>query len=209
MTSPDNPSGRLVPLGDILALARALPPACLLVLDEAYMEFAGEENSLLPHLDELPNVALLRTFSKVYGLAGLRIGYAVLPPRLAESMWRVRLPFSVNILAEEAALAALDDGEHRAATLRLIAKERPLLAEKLQQIGFTVIPSRANFLMVSPPPGKAGAQTLLRRLLERGIIVRSLAAYRLPDWLRISVGTEEENLRLLAECPDLLEKPGP
>jgi histidinol-phosphate aminotransferase len=172
------------------------------------MEFAGEENSLLPHLDTLPNVALLRTFSKVYGLAGLRVGYAVLPARLAEFMWRVRLPFSVNILAEEAALAALDDQEHREATLRLVAEGRALLAEKLRRLGFAVIPSHANFLMVSPPPGGPDAQTLLRILLERGIILRSLAAYRLPEWLRVTVGTEEENLWLVAECEAVFGRKG-
>jgi histidinol-phosphate aminotransferase len=206
VTSPDNPSGRLTPPADILALARALPPGCLLVLDEAYIEFAGEENSLLSRLDEIPNLAVLRTFSKIYGLAGLRIGYAVLPPRLAEYMWRVRLPFSVNVLAEEAALAALDDAEYRESSLRLVAEGRALLTEKFRSLGFAVIPSHANFLMVSPPPGGPDAQTLLRSLLERGVIVRSLAAYRLRDWLRVTVGTEEENLLLLSECAAILSR---
>ena len=215
VTSPDNPSGRLAAADDILRVARALPPACLLVVDEAYIDFAGidcadKKNSLLCHLGEAPNLALLRTFSKVYGLAGLRVGYGILPPRLADYMRRVRLPFSVNLLGEQAALAALKDEPFRSLTQRMTAEGRAALSEGLRALGCTVLPSHANFLMFAPPEDKEGkgdkpdARALHQALLERGIIVRALAAYQLPGWLRISVGTADENRQFLAECADIL-----
>ena len=204
VTSPDNPSGRLAPVRDLIRVARALPPACLLVVDEAYIDFAGEEHSLLKHLDEVPNVALLRTFSKVYGLAGLRVGYGILPPRLADYMWRVRLPFSVNVLAEQAAVAALEDDIFREITRRVVAEGRTVLSDGLRALGCTVLPSHANFLMFAPPVGGPDARVLHQTLLERGIIVRALGGYHLPDWLRVSVGMEEENRLFLAECADIL-----
>lgn len=204
VTSPDNPSGRVAPARELARVARALPPACLLVVDEAYIDFAGEEHSLLSRLDEFPNVALLRTFSKVYGLAGLRVGYGILPPRLADYLWRVRLPFSVNVLAEHAAVAALEDGTFREITQRVVNEGRTALSEGLQALGCTVLPSHANFVMFAPPVGGPDARVLHQTLLERGVIVRALGGYHLPDWLRVSVGMEEENRQFLAECADIL-----
>lgn len=160
VTSPDNPSGRLAAPERLEDLARALPPACLLVVDEAYMEFADEGQSLLPALDRLPNVAILRTFSKIYGLAGLRIGYGILPERLADYLWRVRLPFSLNILAEEAALAALSDDAFRRESLRFTREGRKLISRELQGMGCSVIPSQSNFIMFSPPAEKMTARQL-------------------------------------------------
>jgi len=203
ITSPDNPSGRVASPDDLERVAKALPPACLLVVDEAYVEFAGPEWSLLPRLDSLPNVALMRTFSKLYGLAGLRIGYALLPPQLADYLWRVRLPFSLNILAEEAALAALEDKDFREATLALVTQERAVLATGLEDLGCTVLPSWSNFLMFRPP-AELSSKFLHQSLLERGVIIRALGGYNLPDWLRVTVGTKEENRLFLDGCRAIL-----
>ena len=202
VTSPDNPSGRVASVDDLEALARALPPACLLVVDEAYIEFAGPEYSLLSRLDSLPNVALMRTFSKVYALAGLRIGYAILPPAIADYMWRVRLPFSLNILAEKAALAALADADFRERSVELVRRGRVRLTEGLRALGCEVIPSLSNFLMFRLPEVSMSVKTLHEELLKRGVIIRALGGYHLPEWLRVSVGTDEENelfLRLVRE----------
>ncbi len=193
VTSPDNPSGRIADVAELESLARALPPACLLVVDEAYTEFAGPEHSLLSKLGELPNVAFIRTFSKVYGLAGLRIGYGILPPALADYMWRVRLPFSLNILAEEAALAALEDTDFREQTVELVRRGRARISEELRALGCEVLPSMSNFVMFRPGPDMPVAKELHGELLRRGIIIRALGGYHLPDWLRVSVGTDEEN----------------
>ena len=204
VTSPDNPSGRAASADELAALAKALPPACLLVVDEAYIEFAGPEHSLLPRLGELPNVALMRTFSKVYGLAGMRIGYAILPPAIADYMWRVRLPFSLNILAEEAALAALEDAGFREDTIALVQRGRRALTDGLRSMGCEVLPSMSNFLMFRTPEGTADVKTLHGELLRRGIIIRALGGYHLPDWLRVSVGTDEENELFLRHVREIL-----
>lgn len=205
VTSPDNPSGRTASTEELADLARSLPPACLLVVDEAYIEFAGEGASLLPRLAEFPNVALMRTFSKVYGLAGLRIGYAILPQAIADYMWRVRLPFSLNILAEEAALAALKDVEFREKTVAMVEKGRAELTAALESMGCTVIPSRSNFIMFRPAAGGPGVKELHTGLLKKGIIIRALGGYHLPEWLRVSVGTEEENALFIEYARGILE----
>ncbi|MCL1985610.1 MAG: aminotransferase class I/II-fold pyridoxal phosphate-dependent enzyme, partial [Betaproteobacteria bacterium] len=153
VTTPDNPSGYCPPVAELRKLALDLPATCLLLLDEAYMDFADDEssNSLLPELDRFSNIAVLRTFSKSFGLAGLRLGYALLPVQLAGYLWRVRLPFSVNILAEEAGLAALDDAVFREETLRVVRSGRETLSRGLRELGCRVWPSQANFIMFRPP----------------------------------------------------------
>jgi histidinol-phosphate aminotransferase len=207
-TTPDNPSGHCPPVADLKKLALALPDACLLVLDEAYMDFAQDESahSLLPELDDFPNVAVLRTFSKSFGLAGLRLGYALLPLRLAGFLHRIRLPFSVNVLAEEAGLAALSDHTFREETLRVVREGREVLDQGLRGLGCQVWPSQANFLMFRPPAGGPPARELFESLLQRGVIIRPLASYGLPDLLRVSVGTEEENAIFLDACKELARK---
>ena len=202
VTTPDNPSGYCPPAAEIAKLARALPATCLLVVDEAYMDFADDESaySLLPELDGFPNVTVLRTFSKSFGLAGLRLGYALLPARLADYLWRIRLPFSVNILAEEAGLAALRDTAFREESLRVVRQGRETLSQGLRGLGCQVWPSQANFIMFRPPAGSPPAREIFEKLLCMGIIIRPLTSYGLPDLLRVSMGTEEENMRFLSAC---------
>lgn len=217
VTSPDNPSGFCPTRAEVLAFARSLPEGCLLVVDEAYMDFSDNEqaNSLLFAQDCPDNVLFLRTFSKSFGLAGLRLGYGIFPPVLAEYFWRVRLPFSVNILAEEAGLAALRDDIFYAETLRVVREGRAMLAEGLSREGCTVFPSQANFLMFAPPAIKAvgatqacgkgdadaaaasNAAALFEALLHKGFIIRPLKSYDLPHLLRISVGNAAENAAFL------------
>lgn len=206
VTTPDNPSGYCPPVADIRELATVLPTGCLLVVDEAYMDFADDESSqsLLAAHELLPNVAFLRTFSKSFGLAGLRLGYGILPPQLADYLWRVRLPFSVNILAEEAGLAALEDTVFRAETLRITREGRTALTQGLRDLGCRVLPSQANFLMFEPPHSTLDAAALFDGLLRKGYIIRPLASYHLPHMLRVSVGTPEENAGFLKACKELL-----
>lgn len=200
VTTPDNPSGYCARVEELGRLARSLPPSCLLVVDEAYMDFCDDEaaHSLLPRLEEFPNVAILRTFSKSRGLAGLRLGYGILPPTVADYVRRVSLPFSVNILAEAAGLAALEDDVFYQETLRVVREGRVMLHEGLTQLGCTVYPSMANFLMFGLPGGYAGdGVQAAERLLAHGIIIRPLASYGLPHLLRVSVGLPEENAAFL------------
>ncbi len=208
VTSPDNPSGYTAPVEELASFARSLPETCLLVIDEAYMDFTDDESahSLLGRLEEFPNVAISRTFSKRFGLAGLRLGYIVLPEVIAEHVWRVRLPFSVNLLAEEAGIAALQDRAFLDETYRVVRAGRAYLTKELAGLGCTVTPSQSNFLMFEVPSGEQDAASLFERLLERGIILRPLKSYGLPRHLRVSVGTEEENHILVSTLRELLTR---
>lgn len=196
ITSPDNPSGYAPPVTELEAAARSLPEQCLLVVDEAYMDFTHDQKkySLLERLREFPNLVILRTFSKLFGLAGLRLGYGIMPPYLADYLWRVRLPFSVNIPAEVAGIAALRDDVFFRATYDATLAGRAYLTKELENLGFSVHPSQANFLMFQIPQDFAlDAKGLFEELLKRGVIIRPLTSYGLPDRLRVSIGREDEN----------------
>lgn len=207
LTTPDNPSGYCPGKADVLEFVGQLQkvaPDALVVLDEAYMDFADneEERSLLASGNLPANVAVLRTFSKSMGLAGIRLGFAILQADLAQCYWRARLPFSVNVLAEAAGLAALEDGAFYKASLRAVREGRRKLREGLAELGCHVWPSESNFLMFRLPENSLSAGACFDRLLARGIIIRPLASYGLPENLRVSVGNERENrifLRALAE----------
>ena len=203
VTTPDNPSGYCPPRDAVEALARDLAqkaPDCLLVVDEAYVDFAEDEKaaSLLASGIMPENTAFMRTFSKSFGLAGMRVGYGILPDHLADFIWRARLPFSVNILAEEAALAALDDQTFYDATQETVRTGRKELFVGLTALGCKVWPSQANFLMFGMPEGAPDAAECFEELLAQGIIIRPLKSYGLPHLLRVSIGNQQENLAFLS-----------
>ena len=203
LTTPDNPSGFAPLVEEVLDLHHRLPEDCLLVVDEAYMDFAvpQERYSIMSLAGRAPNLVVLRTFSKLYGLAGLRLGYGVMPARLADYLLRVKLPFSVNVMAEAAGIAALDDGVFRSDTIRTVIQGREMLTQALGEMGFLVYPSQANFILVKPP---MAASKLFENLLRRGIIIRPLQSYGLPDHLRISIGNAYENNELVMAMHDIL-----
>ena len=206
LTNPDNPSGYAVPAEQVIALARSLPPRALLVVDEAYVDFAEpmEDYSMLARFGQCDNMVILRTFSKLYGLAGLRLGFGVMPEWLADYMLRVRLPFSVNLMAEAAGLAALEDTAFVEASLATVRKGRAALTAKLTDLGCRVYPSQANFLMFRPPL-ETDAAGVFEALLRRGLIVRGLKSYGLPELLRVSIGNDEENDMFTAALKDIRE----
>lgn len=215
VTTPDNPSGYCPPAAELSALAQKLPEGALLVIDEAYMDFAaahnGQDNvnlarySLLPEITKYNNIAILRTFSKSWGLAGLRLGYGIMPAALADYLCRVRPPFSVNILAEAAGLAALEDRDFRRATLLTVEEGRNYLSLELAKMGCKVYPSHSNFIMFGLPKNSPlSPDELFNALLKRGIIIRQLKSYKLSQLLRISVGNMDENKMLLAAMRELL-----
>lgn len=209
ITTPDNPSGYCPPKEAVAKLARDLRaknPDALLVVDEAYMDFADDEKalSLLCEKDLPQNAVFLRTFSKSFGLAGMRIGYAVVPEDVATAFWKTRLPFSLNILAEEAALAALEDDMFRAATMKAVREGREELSRGLAALGCRVWPSQANFLLFALPEGK-NASACFEALLRKGIIIRKLGGYDMPDRLRVSVGDKQENRLFLSAMKEFLQ----
>ncbi|MBL8114675.1 MAG: histidinol-phosphate aminotransferase family protein [Acidobacteria bacterium] len=191
VTSPNNPTGGVVSRRFVRALAARYP---VVLLDQAYVDFAEPEDDLLPLVDELPNLAVFRTLSKAYSAAGFRIGYAVASTELAREIQKGVLPFSVDLAAEELALALLADGETAEKTVRVIRAERDGLAAALTALGLAVAPARGNFLYFAV----GGASRVRRHLLERGVKVRDLSGH-----LRVTVGTPEENqifLSALKEC---------
>lgn len=198
LCSPHNPTGSLLragPLERFLAGLGADPP--LVVLDEAYRDFAADPEAAdgVALVRDHPTLITLRTFSKVAGLAGLRVGYAVARPEVIEKLNRVRAPFNVNRLAQAAAVAALGDREHWERTARLIQAERRFLTVGLAKRELFVVPSEANFLLARVGED---AETVRDRLAAEGILVRGGAAVGFPGHLRITVGTRAQNERLLA-----------
>jgi histidinol-phosphate aminotransferase len=197
--NPNNPTGGWLPRPEFERLLERLPREVFLVVDEAYHEYATE---LAPdyaaaqryRAPERSNLVVLRTFSKVYGLAGLRVGYAVCDRAIADYLGRVRRPFCVSSVAQAAALAALDDHEHVRRSQAAAAAGIPALSEAARALGLRPYPSAANFLLVDL--GREAAP-IYEALLRRGVIVRSLAAWGLPRHLRISIGTAEQTARII------------
>ncbi|WP_456324322.1 histidinol-phosphate transaminase [Desulfonauticus submarinus] len=203
ITNPDNPSGYAVKKDILKEFIENLPQGCFLVLDEAYVDFTDplEDYSFINEFLLYPQVIFLRTFSKLFGLAGLRLGYAVANEDIADYFWRIRLPFSVNILAEKAGIAALKDSFFYSKTREVVLQGREYLSSALKKMGCEVFPSQANFILFKPP---YEANELFNLLLQRGIIIRTLRSYGLNDFLRVSVGTEDENNFFLQVLKEIL-----
>jgi histidinol-phosphate aminotransferase len=186
-----------------------LPAEVVLVLDEAYHEFAREDADYPDGLDFVRRGApavVLRTFSKVHGLAGLRVGYAIGAPEIIEAIDTIREPFNCNSLGQLAALAALEDNAHLRRTVELTCREREALASALRERHLLVLPSLGNFLFVDLK--RSGAE-VFRRLLAKGVIVRPLGAYKFPTALRVSIGLPEENARFLSALDQVLAEVPP
>lgn len=197
LCSPHNPTGTIIRTRPLLGFLEALgPDPPLVVLDEAYRDFCDDPDypDGVVLLRQFPRLIVLRTFSKIAGLAGLRVGFAVAAKETIERLNRVRAPYNVNRLGQVAALAALEDDEYLERTQRLVIEERQFLARELTARGFTFPPSQANFLLVRVPDAGASRE----RLLRGGLIVRDGAAVGFPGHLRISIGLHAANERLLA-----------
>ena len=199
LANPNNPTGSRFGAAALDRFLAAIPAEVVVVLDEAYVDFheAPDAPDSLAVLAVRPRTIVLRTFSKVFGLAGLRLGYAVTARPVADVLLRARRPFAVSRLAIEAGRAALEDERHRRRTVELTSAGRAFLSSALARLGLRVLPSQTNFVAaeIGTP---AQATTLADSLLRRGLIVRPAAAFGLPGFVRFSVGTEREN-RLLAE----------
>ena len=192
--NPNNPTGTLIPEGAIDSFMSRVPDNIVVVFDEAYFEFLDAPPDTLRFIRAGRNVVVLRTFSKIHGLAGLRIGYAIAPQEITEVLHKTRQPFNVNSVAQAGAIAALGDDAHLRETKRVIDEGRAYLQEQFADMQIRFVPAAANFVMVNVGDGCA----VFQKLLQRKIIVRPLKGYGLPEWVRISVGTMEENKQLIA-----------
>ena len=197
VASPNNPTGTANSAAELTAWARALPEHVVAVFDEAYAEFLAPEAAmdLRPLIAEGRKVIGLRTFSKIYGLASLRVGYGYAGAELAGLLNRVRQPFNVNAIAQAAALAALDDREFAEKCARENRAGLQQIETGLNALGLEWVPSVANFMLVKVGDGAR----VFGALQARGVIVRPVKVYGLPEWIRVTVGTPEQNQRLLAE----------
>ena len=193
VANPNNPTGTLAKPTDVRTLVEQVPDDVLLVMDEAYYEFLEEPVDLLPLVrsKEKPNLLLMRTFSKIYGLAGLRIGYGIGHPDFVSALEKVRQPFNTNSVAQAGAMAALDDDAHLASTRSTTAEGLNFFEAVCTDQGIEFVPSYANFLMVRVGDGQAVFEALQRQ----GVITRPMGGYGLPEWIRLSIGTPEENKR--------------
>jgi histidinol-phosphate aminotransferase len=205
VANPNNPTGTAASRENLARFVAAVPENVVLALDEAYIEFLGEPLDLVPQVREglRPNLLLMRTFSKIYGLAGLRLGYGIGHPDLIAELEKVRQPFNVNLVAQAGALAALDDSVHADRTRLVNARGLRFYARAFRKLGLEFIPSSANFILVRVGDG----QRVFGELQKLGVIVRPMGGYQLPEWVRISIGTPKENRRCLEALKTVLAKP--
>jgi histidinol-phosphate aminotransferase len=191
VANPNNPTGTLAPREEVIKFVNDIPDDVLLVMDEAYIDFLDDPLDLvsLVRLGTRPNLILMRTFSKIYGLAGLRIGYGIGNPEFIAALEKIRQPFNLNLLAQTAALAALDDVEHVRKTRQNNFAGLEFFERAFRELKLEFVPSHANFVLVRVGEG----QKVFEAMQKQGVIVRPMGGYQLPEWIRISIGTPAEN----------------
>jgi histidinol-phosphate aminotransferase len=200
VANPNNPTGTMVGQAAIDRFMARVPEHVIVVFDEAYFEFPDSPPDTLKYIREGRNVCVLRTFSKIHGLAALRVGYGLASKNIAALLQKARQPFNVNSIAQAGALAALADAEHIAKTREVNRTGMVFYEKELTTRGLEFVPSHANFLLVKTGAG----DQVFRDMLKQGVIVRAMSSYKLPEWVRISVGTESQNHRCLEVLDSVL-----
>jgi histidinol-phosphate aminotransferase len=204
INNPNNPTGSVLSMDEVSGFLRSIPPDVIVVMDEAYTEFVTDEKAAkgLDLLKINPSIIVLRTFSKLYGLAGLRVGYGFSTEKIIDYMNRVRQPFNVNTLAQVGATAALDDTEFVSKTLKTVRDGLIYLFDELKKIGLDYLPTQTNFFLIKVP---MGGKKLYDLMLKEGVIVRAMDSYGLKDYIRINVGLPEENERFVEAIKKVLK----
>ena len=205
IANPNNPTGSFIEQSELLNFLEKVPEEIIVLLDQAYFDYSSFETSDLEFdvLERFPNLVISRSFSKAYGLAGFRVGYSVSSIEIADYLNRVRQPFNANSLALYAAEIALDDDQFIKKCLELNFEQKQILFNGLQASGFKCLPSRANFISFDC---REDSNDAFNKLLLEGVIVRSLRVYKMPNFLRVSVGLPEENLTFLEKIKSTLSK---
>lgn len=200
VANPNNPTGTTVAPKALQQFIASVPPHVVIVLDEAYIEFLADKLDLVPEIaaGRHPNLILLRTFSKIYGLAGLRLGYGIGHPELIAALEKVRQPFNINAISQAGALAALDDTAHVEKTRRTNQRGLRFFVRACKQLKWDYVPSAANFILIRVGDGAR----VFNEMQKLGVITRPMGGYQLGEWLRISIGTPKEN----QHCLEALQK---
>ncbi|NIM03754.1 histidinol-phosphate transaminase [bacterium] len=204
IANPNNPTGTYVTEEEVAKFMNGLPEEIMVVFDEAYREYVTRKDypQTLPYVKRGQTVIVLRTFSKIYGLAGLRIGYGIGKSELIGFMERIRPPFNTNSLAQIAAQASLSDESHIKRSRELVDKERKYLEENLEKMGVEFVPSVANHILLKVGNGK----DVFDKLLKKGIIVRAMAEYDLPEFVRVTIGLPQQNRRFINALREVMDK---
>lgn len=210
LDNPNNPCGTFIPSKPFDEFLAQLPEEVIVVLDEAYVDFVDPEQRIdvlayIRRPEGIPAVVSLRTFSKAFGLAGLRVGFGLMHRDIAQLLHRVRQPFNINLLGQIGALAALTDHEHYSMTIAETVNGRKWLSSEIEEIGCRPYPSETNFFLIDV---LGDATKLYEAMLHKGVIVRSMKAYGFPNFIRITVGTKEENQRFIASLQECLRDLG-
>lgn len=196
ISNPNNPTGTIVEEKEVRIFLKDLSPQIIVIFDEAYFEYVEDENypQTINLLNGENNIVILRTFSKIYGLAGLRVGYGISQPQIIKILNRARPPFNVNSLAQVAALASLKDQDQIIRSKKLIKEEKEYLYSNLDKMKLSYIPTQANFILI-----KLGikAPYIEKKLLQDGIIIRGMKAYNLTQYIRLTIGTREQNEKFI------------
>lgn len=204
IANPNNPTGTMASEEEIERFMSRVPEHVVVVFDEAYYEYVEQPPDTLKFVRDGRNVVVLHTFSKIHGLASLRLGYGIARPELIAVLQKTREPFNVNGIAQAAAVAALGDTAHQRETRRITEEGRAYFEEEFSRAGLQFVRSFGNFVLANVGDGAA----VFKALLPKGVIVRALTGYNLPEWIRISVGTMEQNRRCLASLREVLSCSG-
>jgi len=201
--NPNNPLGSMLTAEELDRVVKSLPENTLLIVDEAYREYITREDfpETIDYVRKGLNVVVLRTFSKIYGLAGLRIGYGIARPEIINILHRVRLPFNVNSIAQKAAIAALDDTEHIERSRKLVEEGKKFLYKEFEKMGIYYIPSEANFVTIKL---EMDAKEINSKLMKKGIIARPLNPYGLKNYLRVTIGSLEGNAKFIDALKEII-----
>lgn len=202
ITNPTNPVGTMVYQEEIDAFMEKVPGHVIVAFDEAYIDFADEKPDTLKYVKQGKNVILLRTFSKAYGLAGLRAGYGITTPEIADLLNKARTPFNMNLMAQAATVAALEDKEHIAASVKMVNDGKKQFYAAFDSWGIPYIPSHGNFILVKTGKGCE----VFNACLSKGVILRHMDGYGLPEYIRITVGNQTENARCLEVLKEVCGK---
>jgi len=200
IANPNNPTGTLVKQDAIDRFMDKVPDHVMVIFDEAYYEFLEEPPNTIKYVKEGRNVVIMRTFSKIQGLAALRIGYGITTSEIADVLQKCRQPFNANAIAQAGALAGLKDQEHQDKTRQMNFDGLKFYQQQFEEMGLEYVPSYANFVLVKVGDG----DDVFQKMLNKGVIIRAMRGYKLPEWVRISVGTAKENQRCIETLKEVL-----